>query len=70
MINLTEGVEVSGFNESDIISYGIYDGTDKCLASYTDDLEFAAHVLSLSGGYVIKIKTADYILCGCIEIYN
>lgn len=67
-ISMEGGVSIPGINNEDVLSYSIYDENGGLLASFTDETEFAATILSWSGIMEIRIELPEYSLCGWLEL--
>lgn len=66
-ISLNNGVE--GINESDIISYEVWNiDIDIPIAVYSDEADFVGFLYAISGTYQIIIETNEYFYVGIIEL--
>ena len=63
----TSGVNISGIEISDIISFEIYDQSGTCLGIYSDEMDFVNALFSLSGEFEIVFVTNDDIYVGIVK---
>lgn len=63
-----QGVMIPGVENEEVISYSIYTEDGILVAMYTDDIDFAAAVFTMTGTIEIRIALDGYALCGWMDL--
>ena len=64
----TSGVNIPGVENSEIISFEIYDLSGICLGIYSDETDFVNALFSLSGEFEIVFATENTTFAGIVEV--
>ena len=68
-ISSENGVNISGVETSDIISFDVYDQSGElCLASFINDMDFVTFLFSLEGDYTLRFVTDGKTYIGYISL--
>lgn len=68
-ISSQDGVKIEGIAIGEILSYEIYLDEESCLGIFSNANDFVDFLFQLPrGGYVIQLKTEDYIYRGYVTI--
>ncbi len=62
-----EGIQ-SSIDSADIIAYELWDESEMCLISTSDELEFVTVLYTLGGNLALRIVTEDHIYIGFLSI--
>lgn len=64
----TSGVNIPGVENSEIISFEVYDPSGICMGIYSDETDFVNALFSLSGEFEIRFVTDEAAFAGTIEL--
>ena len=64
----TSGVNIPGVENSEIISFEIYDLSGICMGIYSAEMDFVNALFSLSGEFEIRFVTDEAAFAGTIEL--
>ena len=64
----SSGVNIPGVENSEIISFEIYDLSGICMGIYSAEMDFVNALFSLSGEFEIRFVTDEAAFAGTIEL--
>lgn len=68
VINVENGVNITGMDDSPIIVFEIYDCYGSCIASFNEERDFVETLFNLTGDLEVRFHTDGHLLRGFVTL--